>query len=209
MKLKLMLAGLRGFDMGNRLASAAAKTRAPLTAAGILAAGLAGAPAQATLYDWTADIPIIGGGAIVGMGQLTIGAGNLVTQISGTYGAATINGLAPVGTINGGTATGNDNLAFFPAAPTFLDPSGLGFDVNKDPGAGEGTVVNIFSTTSGGYTDNGSTLISGTGFTLTPEVSPIPGPVIGAGLPGIIVACGFLFGLNRRLRRCLSPRHGP
>jgi hypothetical protein len=148
---------------------------APLTAAGILAAGLAGAPAQAAVYDWTADIPIIGGGAIMGSGQLTIGAGNLVTQISGTYGAATLTGaLAPVGTVIGGTATGNDNLAFFPAAPTFLDNSGLGFDVNKDPGAGEGTVVNIFSTSSGGYTDNGSTLISGTGFSLTPATAAVP-----------------------------------
>lgn len=30
---------------------------------------------------------------------------------------------------------------------------------------------------------------------------PVPGPAIGAGLPGVIAGCGLLFGLNRRRKR--------
>jgi hypothetical protein len=70
-----------------------------------------------------------------------------VTAISGTYGAATITGLAPAHSIGN-----NDNLIFYPTGP-YLDLYGIGFYTDKDPGVGEGTSVNLFYVPSSGYTD--------------------------------------------------------
>ena len=55
-----------------------------------------------------------------------------------------------------------------------------------------------------GFTLTGELDITATGFQLSNSgitVSAVPGPVLGAGLPGLIMACGGLLALARRRRR--------
>lgn len=55
-----------------------------------------------------------------------------------------------------------------------------------------------------GFTLTGQLDITATGFQLSNSgitVSAVPGPVLGAGLPGLIIACGGLLVLARRRRR--------
>ena len=74
-------------------------------------------------------------------------------------------------------------------------------------GAGTGLPPNIFLSISN--FDITSVVFTGSGptftldnFTFTP--TPVPGPVVGAGLPGLIMACGGLLALARRRRRQLA-----
>lgn len=135
-------------------------------AAGLLASG----GAQATVYDWTVDLPVFASSAsITGSGTLTTqdtptGVGYLITSMTGTYGAATITGLIPPGGLNR-----NDNL-LFPVGPHF-DLLGVSFSVSQDPGALEGGAVNLYFYRVG-YTDTGITDYGS--FTVTPVAPPPP-----------------------------------
>jgi hypothetical protein len=44
----------------------------------------------------------------------------------------------------------------------------------------------------------------GESFYIVPVTSAVPGPIAGAGIPGLIAACGMLFGLHRRRRNRLA-----
>jgi hypothetical protein len=46
-----------------------------------------------------------------------------------------------------------------------------------------------------------STLIDSVGLR---DVAPVPGPIVGAGLPGLILACGTLLALARRRRQLVA-----
>jgi hypothetical protein len=47
-------------------------------------------------------------------------------------------------------------------------------------------------------------LIGSNGLTGVVDVSAVPGPIVGAGLPGLVMACGGLLGLARRRRQRLA-----
>jgi hypothetical protein len=57
--------------------------------------------------------------------------------------------------------------------------------------------ASITSDTSQSPGDIGGAILS----TPTDPVDPVPGTVVGAGLPGLVVACAGLLGLARRRRR--------
>jgi len=66
-------------------------------------------------------------------------------------------------------------------------PSGAGVDLSN-PHLKVGFLVNDTDT-------------SPTGDLLSQNIRSVPGPIVGAGLPGLVVACGGLLGLARRRRQ--------
>jgi hypothetical protein len=108
---------------------------------------------------------------------------------------------------------GNSNALYVPQGSgpggVLLDGGGLSFDLS------DGLLVNLFGCPSGcngggpyqGITVNNRdsnvpdyTQINSFGtFTLTPAA--VPGPTVGAGLPGLIAACGGLLGWWRRRQK--------
>jgi hypothetical protein len=146
--------------------------------------------------------------AMTGSGTLTTGAqvsahghlGFLVTGITGTWNGFTITGLLPTDP-SSPFFFFNDNVVFYPdvgaATVRFLDIEGLGFSVS------DGTGVNLFwdnpfyfafasATPPYGFTD----FTGGSYGTFT--LAAVPGPVAGAGLPGLILAGGAFIGWWRR-----------
>ena len=65
-------------------------------------------------------------------------------------------------------------------------PPQLGIVVNKDEGAVTGAAGTAFASS------------------ITNAYSAVPSPVVGAGLPGLVAACGGLIGLARRRRRQIA-----
>jgi hypothetical protein len=122
----------------------------------------------------------------------------LVQSITGNIG-----GFTPIlqnpGQITLAPASANDNLLFFPTAQAsaIFDSHGLGFLLGPLPNdlacglPGVGCAVL--------YPDTGAP--SGTIHPATFSVTAVPGPVIGAGLPGLILAGGGLLGWWRWRRR--------
>ena len=146
-----------------------------------------------TEWEWTAEIPLSGGGYTIGSGTLvaedTIStgfdeqyAGYLVTSISGTYGGETITGLLGVNTFYG-----NDNLIntsyFDGGSYGLLDWDGLSFALSV-PLYGN-TDINLYEV-AGYYGDNTSlSATSQTGFVLTEIPEPSAFAVFGLGLVGM------------------------
>ena len=63
--------------------------------------------------------------------------------------------------------------------------------------------LNLINTGAGPYSVTGKFLIvsDGTQGQSNATIVMVPGPIVGAGLPGLIAACLGLFGLQRRRRR--------
>src|SRR5262249_2378832 len=118
----------------------------------------------------------------------------LVTKIIGTIGGLPETIIAPGGVA--GISGTNDNLLFFPANPAFFSLGGLGSSVGGLPtnlacdGSNSACVV-LFTDPIHGMTHPISII----------AVTAVPGPAIGAGLPGLIVAGGGLLAWWRRRRR--------
>lgn len=166
-----------------------------IAALAALAVAAVSAPASATVYDWSSDIPLDSGGFVLGSGTLTAQntistgydgryTGTLVTAITGIYDSIAIIGLLAVNTLGG-----NDNL--INTSGGLIDNDGISFQLASSP-AGYGTnQINFYNVGNNLYTDNGPT---GNGtFTLTPVPSvAVPEPsslllLATAGL-GLVVA---------------------
>jgi hypothetical protein len=171
------------------------------------------ATANSLTFDWIITGPSAAKGGLhfTGSGTLTVGTGtnaDFVTALTGTLSdgqsIATITGLAPAGTING-----NDNLLFpigasFAGAPVSnqpyvsvsnLDSHGIAFTTTL------GT-FDIFGFSAPNQTPapdpshNNYGEFSPTGFGV--GAFAVPTPVVGAGLPGLIMAFGGMLAWRRR-----------
>jgi hypothetical protein len=152
--------------------------------------------------------------AMNGSGFLTTGAainnhgrlGNLITDLTGIWNGLTITGLLPTDP-NNPLYFFNDNELFplNPARPTlgFLSVAGIGFLLS------DGTGVNLFYERSSlSYFALASTfplsetLLGGSFGNFT--VTSVPCPIVGAGLPGLVLASSGLLGWWRR-RKATAP----
>jgi hypothetical protein len=175
-------------------------------------------PASATTLtlDWIMTVPPGQSGVFhfTGSGTVTVTTGAssyMVTGITGTVTDGTITdpitGLAPPGTLNG-----NDNL-LFPIGTTFvgppvsttpyvsvsnLDSHGIAFFIAS------GT-IDVFGFNAPNTTpppnpnNNNYGQLSPDGFGVGNFA--VPGPIAGAGLPGLLFACGGLLLLARRRQK--------
>ena len=146
--------------------------------------------ASAATFDWTANIPLNGGGSITGSGQLVaqdtlstgydgIFTGYLVTSITGTYAGEAITSLLGVNAIGG-----NDNL--INTSDKLLDVDGLAFTLAASLPDYGGNQINLYHE-GNGYSDNNyHTNFSVSGFTLTQ--TPIPAAIwmVGSALAGLV-----------------------
>ena len=179
---------------------------------GLASAALVGAclslgitpPAHAdVVYDWSFNA---GPGGQSGSGTLTTADQQDQSHVGG-YDLTGITGVwndINTGTfpITGLTSFVNADNIFYPAGPVF----GLyGFSFSDS----NGDLVNIstYCTDSTGTRYCALEYVPAAGdgspqmgdFTVTP--ASVPGPIAGAGLPGLIVACGGLLGWWRRRRK--------
>jgi hypothetical protein len=138
-----------------------------------------------------------------GSGQFFTGDASSPFTITNVTGTETYQGVS--GTITGiSLYAGADNQLFFPASPNLVDFAGISFTAS----------VPVSGTTPLGTDDFGigftgsaygitqlSSNPSGACCGVTPitfEVAAVPGPIVGAGLPGLVMALGGLIALRRR-----------
>jgi hypothetical protein len=178
-------------------------------ASACLSFGVTTGPAYAgIIYDWSYNGTACCGSAgpwpvDTGSGTLTIGAADQggfdITGVTGTWNSFTITGLA--------YPPGNLNNVLFPTSP-FLTANAA-YTVLSDFAFSDSNSndVYIFYNPIEGFPSPyiWTALISGTNetagtFSITPEVS-VPGPIVGAGLPGLVAACGGLLAWLRRRRK--------
>jgi hypothetical protein len=194
-----------------------------LTAAALVIGGffpftgvVAPANADTLTFDWILSGPSasLGGLHFTGSGTITVTTGassDLVTGITGTVTDGTITalitGLAAAGSLNG-----NDNL-LFPIGTTFagppvsttpyisvsnLDGHGIAFTTTAG-------IIDIFgfsapnTTPAPPSTNNNYGEFSPEGFGVGNFA--VPGPVVGGGLPGLVMAVGGLLGWHRRRQK--------
>jgi hypothetical protein len=125
---------------------------------------------------------------------------NLSINCGGPVGCGTVT-VTGVGTtyINSGSfaigAVIGDNSALTAGAITFAGQDNV-FGTNS-VGA-SGVTEPISQVTSGGFGNSNGNFV---GLDIATSPLAVPGPVVGAGLPGIVAACGGLLALARRRRQ--------
>jgi hypothetical protein len=175
------------------------------------------AVASADTFDWNFAGPGLSGSGTLtadpeGGGEFLItgGTGTVTDTVFGSF-AVTFGTCASlctlVNTDGGGTNLTYDNL-LFPGNPIGSQLDSWGIVLLPGPPGSGSTAIGIWDAPSQSfynYTANGSENLT-TPFNVSADA--VPGPIAGAGLPGLIAACGALFGWWRRKRKaepsCLS-----
>jgi len=153
-------------------------------------------------------------GALTASGQLAnIGTGGTVTNVSGTPVRFIGEGPPPPGGSGTFTVTGNTILmeAIGGGQPSqMILPSGGSFtNANASITGGQfnpfvvgpATFTLAFSGITAATTVTAATFSFGTGPDFFIPGVPVPGPIVGAGLPGLVAACVGLLALARRRRQ--------
>jgi hypothetical protein len=166
--------------------------------------GLVAAPAASYAVTVPIDTAVLAGGAgFIGGGD-TIKFDANVTGESATFTLASVPGTPYVISVTGHNDASSSFFRFLidrdgPGAGGFVQ---LGSDLNF--GSGFSTITlpsfidlgtfDFFRIVNGG---TGNTAGQITGVT----INAVPGPIVGAGLPGLVIACGGLVALARRRRK--------
>jgi hypothetical protein len=147
-----------------------------------------------------------GGGFLLGPLSLQGGLGTAVATWSGNFTIETLNGP--------GSATGVFTATLQTAGMTWIDPSGVGIGGSGAPQAvtnvgGNFSVLETFTVGGAAYNSwysgfntlnlSSHTDVSGDYWATSPAA--VPGPVLGGGTPGLILAGGALLGWLLRKRR--------
>jgi hypothetical protein len=180
------------------------------TPAQIISAGQALSDLSFTL----SNAPGTQGTLTANSGQLAnIGAGGTVTDVSGLPVRWIGQGPPPPGGSGTFTVTGNTILMeaigggqpsqmILPSGGSFTNANSSITDGMFSPFVvGPASFTLAFSGVTAGTTVTSAQFSFGTGPDFFIPGVPVPGPIVGAGLPGLVAACGGLLALARRRRQ--------